>query len=140
MLEYTSKVARVHGLEHPEVITIYELFKEAVDELTSHMVKEENVLFPYIKQLVNKNASSDCSFGSVQNPIRVMEHEHDSVGNILKTIRELSNNYTPPRGACMTYRVSFQKLQEFENDLHQHIHLENNILFPKSVKLESQIS
>lgn len=142
VLEYTAKVAKVHGNEHIEVLTIYELFKEAAEELNTHMMKEENILFPYIKQLVTESsvANTHCSFGTVQNPIRMMEHEHDVVGNIFKTIRELSNDYTPPADACTTYRLSYQKLQEFENDLHQHIHLENNILFPKSIQLESQLS
>lgn len=141
LLEYTAKVAKVHGKEHLEVVAIYDLFKEASDELNSHMMKEENVLFPYIKQLVNeKNLINEgCSFGTVKNPIRMMEHEHDVVGNIFKTIRELSNDYTPPEDACTTYKLSYKKLEEFENDLHQHIHLENNILFPKSIKLESEL-
>ena len=141
ILEYTAKVAKVHGKEHIEVITIYDLFKEAAEELNSHMMKEENVLFPYIKQLVNeKNSVNEgCSFGTIKNPIRMMEHEHDVVGNIFKTIRELSNDYTPPEDACTTYKLSYKKLEEFENDLHQHIHLENNILFPKSIKLESEL-
>lgn len=141
LLEYTLKVAKVHGKEHEEVVAIFDLFKEAANELTSHMMKEENILFPYIKQLVNeKNAVNEgCSFGTVKNPIRMMEHEHDVVGDIFKTIRELSNDYTPPEDACTTYRITYKKLEEFENDLHQHIHLENNILFPKSIILESEL-
>ena len=142
LMEYTAKVAKVHGKEHLEVVTIYDLFKEASEELNSHMMKEETILFPYIKQLVNekKSVNECCSFGTVKNPIRMMEHEHDVVGNIFKTIRELSNDYTPPEDACTTYKLSYKKLEEFENDLHQHIHLENNILFPKSIKLESELS
>lgn len=142
ILEYNAKVAKVHGAEHEEVIAIHDLFKEAADELTTHMIKEETILFPYIKQLVTEKSSvnGSCSFGTVKNPIRMMEHEHDLVGNIFKTIRELSNDYTPPADACGTYTVSYQKIQEFENDLHQHIHLENNILFPKSILLETQLS
>lgn len=141
LLEYTAKVAKVHGKEHLEVVAIYDLFKEASDELNLHMMKEETILFPYIKQLVNeKNSVNEgCSFGTVKNPIRMMEHEHDVVGNIFKTIRELSNDYAPPEDACTTYKLSYKKLEEFENDLHQHIHLENNILFPKSIKLESEL-
>ena len=142
ILEYTKKVATVHGEKHAETITIYELFNEVAHELESHMAKEEQVLFPYIKLLISKNpltAKEDSVFGSVQNPIRMMEHEHDVVGNILKKIKKLSNNYTPPEDACTTYKITFQKLQEFEDDLLQHIHLENNILFPKSIKLESSI-
>lgn len=142
ILEYTAKVAKVHGAEHEEVIAINDLFKEAADELTAHMMKEESILFPYIKKLVIEKSASNgnCSFGTVKNPIRMMEHEHDLVGNIFKTIHELSNDYTPPEDACGTYKVSYQKIQEFENDLHQHIHLENNILFPKSILLETQLS
>ena len=141
LLEYTAKVAKVHGKEHLEVVAIYDLFKEASDELNLHIMKEETILFPYIKHLVNeKNSVNEgCSFGTVKNPIRMMEHEHDVVGNIFKTIRELSNDYTPPEDACTTYKLSYKKLEEFENDLHQHIHLENNILFPKSIKLESEL-
>lgn len=142
LLDYTSKVAKVHGQEHPEVITIANKFYEAADELNGHMCKEEQILFPYIKQLVsaksNKSSIPGSVFETIKNPINMMEHEHDVVGDIFKTIRELSNNYTPPEDGCTTYKVSFLKLKEFEEDLHQHIHLENNILFPKSIKLETQ--
>ncbi len=141
LLEYTRKVARVHGHEHPEVIQIAELFDEASNELTEHMHKEEQILFPYIKQIASAltNSPEKASFGSVKNPINMMEHEHDHVGKIFHTIAELSSNYNPPASACATYKVSFLKLQEFEEDLHQHIHLENNILFPKSIALEQAI-
>lgn len=142
LLDYTSKVAKVHGKEHPEVIEIADKFYVAAEELNGHMCKEEQILFPYIKQLVSANSNKSTIPGSVfetiKNPINMMEHEHDVVGDIFKTIRELSNNYTPPEDGCTTYKVSFLKLKEFEEDLHQHIHLENNILFPKSIKLESQ--
>jgi regulator of cell morphogenesis and NO signaling len=143
LLEYTRKVAKVHGAAHPEVITIADYFFKAADELIEHMFKEENILFPYIKQLVASKKeqfiTSNCNFGTVQNPINVMEAEHETVGDLFKKIKELSNNYTPPQGACATYKVSFLKLKEFEDDLHQHIHLENNILFPKSILLESEL-
>lgn len=138
--EYTAKVAKVHGSAHPEVIVIAAKFSEVAEELSGHMCKEEQILFPYIKQLVFANANKqklpNTNFGSVKNPINMMEHEHDVVGDIFKSIRELSNNYTPPEDGCATYKVSFLKLKEFEDDLHQHIHLENNILFPKSISLE----
>lgn len=142
ILEYSLKVANVHGDEHEEVIAINDLFKEVAEELTAHMMKEETILFPYIKQLVYEKhlADSSCAFGTIKNPIRMMEHEHDVVGNMLKTIAELSDNYTAPSDACITYKLLYQKLKEFEDDLHQHIHLENNILFPKSISLESQLS
>lgn len=142
LMEYTRKVAKVHGENHPEVILIAENFYEAAQELIEHMAKEENILFPYIKQLWTAvKQSSEAAqpiFGSVQNPINMMEHEHETVGTIFKSIRALSNNFTPPEGACMTYKVSFLKLNEFEEDLHRHIHLENNILFPKSIQLEKE--
>lgn len=140
LLQYTSKVAKVHGKEHPEVIQIAQLFAEIADELRAHMQKEEIILFPYIKQLENsqitKSNFDSPGFGSVQNPIRMMEQEHETVGELFHLIGELSSNYTVPEDACSTYKVSFLKLKEFEEDLHQHIHLENNILFPKSVELE----
>lgn len=138
--EYTMKVAKVHGNIHPEVITIANKFQIVAEELSGHMCKEEQILFPYIKQLVFANANQlklpNTNFGTIKNPINMMVHEHDIVGGIFKTIRELSNNYTTPEDACATYIVSFLKLKEFEEDLHQHIHLENNILFPKSINLE----
>lgn len=142
LIEYTGKVAKVHGGKHPEVITIAQKFNEAADELNGHMCKEEQILFPYIKQLVlaktNNLKTPYAAFGTIKNPIQMMEHEHDAVGEIFKEIKEISNNFTPPQDSCTTYKVSFLKLKEFEEDLHQHIHLENNILFPKSLKLEHQ--
>ncbi len=141
LLEYVNKVSKVHGYSHPEVIEIADIFYEAAEELKGHMYKEEQILFPYIKQLINKkledSLETHCAFGSIQNPINMMEHEHDVVGNMFKTIRKLSNDYIAPNEACSTYKVSYLKLKEFEEDLHQHIHLENNILFPKSILLES---
>lgn len=143
LMEYTSKVAKVHGGSHPEVISIAKKFNEIADELNEHMCKEEQILFPYIKQLVQAKANNQKTpfspFGTIKNPIHMMEQEHDAVGDIFKEIRELTNNYTPPEDSCATYKVSFLKLKEFEDDLHQHIHLENNILFPKSISLESNL-
>lgn len=140
LLEYTGKVARVHGQEHPELIDIAHLFADAADELVAHMFKEEQVLFPYIKQLSasNSNPGSQLfpAFESAEQPIHMMEQEHEVVGELFKTIRSLTNNYNPPAEACNTYRVCFAKLNEFEEDLHQHIHLENNILFPKCIGME----
>ncbi len=139
LLDYTRKIAKVHGIEHPELISIAEQFNIAATELNGHMLKEEMILFPYIEQLaiLKLDDSLAPSFKTIQNPIRMMEHEHEEVGIIFSTIRQLSNDYTPPLNACTTYRVTFQKLNEFEQDLHQHIHLENNILFPRSIELEN---
>lgn len=142
LLEYTKKVAKVHGAEHVEMIVVAEKIQDAANELTSHMYKEEKILFPYIKKLVSAQASSEKinrEFGGILNPIQAMEHEHELVGDIFKTIRSVTNNYTPPADACNTFRVTLKKLEEFEDDLHQHIHLENNILFPKSEELEKRI-
>lgn len=134
--EFTKKVARVHGPDAPELIEIAAIFDEVAEEMDVHMAKEERMLFPYIKHLADPGSEQSPSpFGSVSNPIRVMEDDHDKVANLVKEIRRLSNDYTPPAHACATYRVSFAKLQEFEEDLHQHVHLENNVLFPKALKL-----
>ncbi|MCP4460343.1 MAG: iron-sulfur cluster repair di-iron protein [Cytophagales bacterium] len=141
---YSTKVARVHGSNHPEVIEIANLFQAISEELQMHMHKEEVMLFPAIKKMVkdknNNQPISSSPFGSISNPINMMEQEHESAGGNLKAISELSNEFTPPEEACATYQVLFAKLQEFENDLHQHIHLENNILFPKAIKLEAEFS
>jgi regulator of cell morphogenesis and NO signaling len=143
ILAYSGKVADVHGHHYTEVIKINELFLMVAEELSAHMKKEELILFPYIKQLVKANNESTTintpHFGSVKNPINMMEHEHENAGSILKEISVLSNNYTPPEGACNTFKALYAKLDEFEQDLHQHIHLENNILFPKAIKLENKI-
>lgn len=144
MLEYSNKVAKVHGHHYSEVVRINKLVKEVAQELTGHMKKEELILFPYVKQLVlskNENRKPMTPhFGSVNNPIAMMENEHETAGDIFKEIAVLTNNYTPPKEACNTFKALYVKLEEFEQDLHQHIHLENNILFPKSVELEKKLS
>lgn len=143
LLEYTMKVARVHGETNPEVVEIARLFHALAEELSQHTMKEEQILFPYIKQLAQAERSEQPfqtpPFGSVENPIAMMEHEHDSAGNILKEIRSLSGDFQFPEHACNTYRVSYLKLNEFEEDLHTHIHLENNILFPKAIAVERKL-
>ncbi|RLD23858.1 MAG: iron-sulfur cluster repair di-iron protein [Bacteroidetes bacterium] len=142
LLQYADKVAKVHGHHYVEVVKINSLLREVANELSAHMKKEEIMLFPFIKLLVNSKKEGTVSppppFGTVNNPIQMMEHEHETVGEIFKTISQLSNNYTPPEEACNTFRALYAKLEEFEKDLHQHIHLENNILFPKAIVLENQ--
>lgn len=142
LLQYTAKVAKVHGHYYKEVVKINELFNVVAQELASHMKKEELILFPFIKKLVQADREGvqvkTPHFGTVNNPIKMMEEEHESAGDILKEIKELSNNYTPPEGACNTFKAMYAKLEEFEQDLHQHIHLENNILFPKAILLEQK--
>ncbi len=141
---YATKVARVHGGSHPELLEIARLSEEICDELSSHMVKEENVLFPYIKKLVaSKNSGAAMnvdSFQTVKTPIDVMEHEHEAVGKNLEEIRRLSNDYALPVDACASYFFLYKLLEEFENDLHLHVHLENNILFPKAIELEKKLN
>lgn len=106
------------------------------------MKKEELILFPFIKKMVKAKANGEAvdqpHFGTVENPVKMMKHEHDVEGERFRKIAELTNDYQPPVGACNTYRVAFHKLREFENDLHLHIHLENNILFPRAIEMEAE--
>ncbi len=143
LYEYTSKIARVHGANHPELLQVAKHFTNVANELESHMPKEERVLFPFIKQLNEAKQKGEKlerpAFGSIQNPINMMEMEHEAAGGELEAIRALTNDFTLPEDACATYQVAFAKLQEFEEDLHRHIHLENNILFPKALELEKEV-
>ncbi|HLY93029.1 MAG TPA: iron-sulfur cluster repair di-iron protein [Candidatus Angelobacter sp.] len=136
-----QKVVAVHGAAHPELATIQQLFSGLSEELSSHMMKEEHILFPYIAALENAVNSGRPrplpAFGTVSNPVRMMELEHDSAGAALKQISSLSSNYEPPAEACFSYRTLYSALKDFEADLHQHIHLENNILFPRAIAMET---
>lgn len=134
LIAYSDKVAAVHGDAHPETIEINRKVHDLYKELMPHMEKEEVVLFPFIKRLLANGADSGAPFGTIENPIKAMMADHDAAGDIMQSISELSADFTPPAGACTTYRVLYLKLLEFQNDLHQHIHLENNILFPKAVQ------
>lgn len=140
---YLDTIAEVHGSNHPELYTIKELFQLVLSNLAQHMKKEELILFPFIRKMEKKKLTHQPlekpPFGSIKNPIDAMEGEHLAEGDRLRDINSLSNNYTPPEDACTTYRVAFAMLREFEEDLHLHIHLENNILFPKSIQLEKQL-
>lgn len=133
--QYADKVTTVHGGRHPELASIRNLFYEVAAELEAHLMKEERILFPYIKQAEENNGEINAPFGSIKNPIAMMEQEHDKAGDLCHQIAVLTNQYTIPEDACNTYRVYFAKLKEFEDDLHKHVHLENNILFPKAIKL-----
>jgi regulator of cell morphogenesis and NO signaling len=143
MLAFLNKVNKVHGANHPELAEIYDLFEGCANELTHHMVKEENILFPAIKKLADALQSGAAIapffFGHLENPIGMMEQEHIVEGDRFFRIADLTNNFTPPNDACTTYRVAFQKLEEFQNDLFTHIHLENNILFPKALEMEKEL-
>lgn len=138
-----SKVANRHGHNHVNLLELEPLFNELADDLMQHLLKEENVLFPYVEQLertLNSSAALPMScFGTVQNPVRMMMMEHDTAGDILKKMRQLTNDYQPPVGACPSFTALYERLQDFEKDLHQHIHLENNLLFPKAVDLEEKV-
>lgn len=137
------KVAQVHGESHPELKRIQQLVEEVHHELSAHLVKEEQVLFPYIKALSaagDKVAPyQDAIFGTIQNPINMMELEHELAGKNMAEIRTLSNDYALPADACASYSLLYKLLNEFEEDLHLHIHLENNILFEKAIALEKQL-
>jgi regulator of cell morphogenesis and NO signaling len=142
LIALIAKVAKVHGQNHAELEKVEISFQALAEELTTHLLKEERMLFPYIAQLENAAESggrpAPAIFGTVQNPVRMMMMEHDSAGELLHKMRELTNGYTVPEGGCMSYKMLYQALPEFEADLHQHIHLENNILFPRAIELEAQ--
>jgi regulator of cell morphogenesis and NO signaling len=141
--QFLEKLCKVHGKIHPELLKIYELFIASAGELAAHMKKEELMLFPYIKRMVQaklKNTSVESpQFGTIENPISMMMKEHDNEGQRFKQIAELTNNYNPPADGCTTFRVTYAMLEEFEKDLHLHIHLENNILFPKAIELQNSL-
>jgi regulator of cell morphogenesis and NO signaling len=136
-----DKVIAAHGENHPELREIGRLFQVLCADLRPHMFKEEQILFPYIveleKSLQQNQTPPMAPFGTVKNPIRKMMTEHDTVGELLREIRGLSSDYSVPPDGCISYRTLYQALTEFEQDLHQHIHLENNILFPRAIELEA---
>lgn len=136
-----NKVCNVHGPSHPELIKIRHDFQALAQELTVHMMKEERALFPFIERMEEAVIAGEpvipAPFGSVNNPVSMMIHEHDAAGSLLHEMRKLSDGYQPPAGACTSYKTLYSALDEFERDLHQHIHLENNILFPRAVEMES---
>lgn len=140
---YADKVYKVHGSVHPELKHVQQLVEEIHAELTSHMMKEERILFPYIKKLAATDGSEyfveQKSFGTVQNPINMMELEHELVGHNMQELRKQTKDYTLPDDACASYSLLYRMLKEFEDDLFIHIHLENNILFPKAVALETSL-
>ena len=131
-----AKVARRHGAGHPEAIEIESTFGALGDELTLHLMKEEQILFPYITGMATSGTSPAACFGTVKAPIANMVAEHEDAGTLLETLRGLSNAYRPPADSCPSFQALYAGLAEFERDLHQHIHLENNILFPRAVEME----
>jgi regulator of cell morphogenesis and NO signaling len=140
LLELANKVASKHGPNHPALLQVEETLAALAEELSVHLLKEEQILFPYVTRLEEsalqrEPAPPSACFGSIENPIRMMMSEHDSAGEALRELRRLTDNYAIPADACMSYRAFFQGLIELEADLHQHIHLENNILFPRAIEL-----
>lgn len=135
-----DRVSSRHGEKHPELFEAQKDFDLLKRDLIPHMLKEEQVLFPYISRM--EEAVSDLRavpppfFGTVRNPVRVMMMEHDTAGDLLKRLRKTTNNYTTPPDGCISFRTLYQALAALEADLHQHIHLENNILFPRAVEME----
>lgn len=139
-----DKVLAAHGGNHPELVHVDELFTRLCADLKPHMFKEEQILFPYIvaaaEAAEQHRALPVAPFGTVGNPIRMMTREHDTAGDILRELRSLTSDYTVPADACISFQTLYQALENFEKDLHQHIHLENNILFPKALDLENALS
>jgi regulator of cell morphogenesis and NO signaling len=144
LVQFLDKLCKVHGGNHPELFDIYCEFSASAGELAAHMQKEELILFPFVRKMAEAKSKNipfeQASFGSVQNPIHMMMNEHDTEGERFRKIETLCNGYTAPADGCTTYRVAFAMLKEFESDLHMHIHLENNILFPGAVELEKNLA
>jgi regulator of cell morphogenesis and NO signaling len=134
-----AKVISVHGMCHPELARVQSIFGGLNQELTMHMMKEEAILFPYIEKMeaaVNaKHPLPPCMFGTVQNPVRMMM-EHDSAGAALREMRKITDSYAMPADGCISYQELYRAFPALEADLHKHIHLENNILFPRSIQME----
>ncbi len=136
LLEYTEKIARVHGKRHPELRIVEKLVQQLSEELMSHLEKEEHVLFPYVISLCRSAEYQRPPFLTAKNPISVMELEHENAAEMLEALRQYTADFTLPEDSCTTYRIAFAKLRELDEDLRQHVHLENNILFPKALELE----
>jgi regulator of cell morphogenesis and NO signaling len=138
-----AKVRDVHQERHPELAEVARIVGELASELFPHMLKEEQVLFPYITALEQAIANGDEPpmpfFGTVKNPVRMMMMEHETAGEMLAELRVLTNGYEVPEDACTSYRILYERLRELEGDLHRHIHLENNVLFPRALNAEESV-
>lgn len=137
---HLQKVYNAHGKKYPYIAEVQSTFALVAEEMTNHMMKEERILFPIVKYLTESQKFNEKpktgGFGTIKNPIRQMEAEHVSAGGAMEKIRTLTNNYFLPEDACTTFQVTYKELDEFEKDLHKHVHLENNILFPRAIELE----
>jgi regulator of cell morphogenesis and NO signaling len=140
---YAAKLVAAHGARVPAISQIAQVFGDLAVELTRHMVKEEAVLFPFIRAMVEAKAmgrrAARTPFGTIQNPIRMMELEHQEAGDHLWRLRTLTDNFQPPADACTTWRACYAALEDFERDLHEHVHLENHVLFPAAARLEEEL-
>jgi regulator of cell morphogenesis and NO signaling len=138
--QMTDRVNRVHGEHEPRLADVRQAFVALMTELTSHMMKEEQILFPVIRNLESATSLPASHCGSISNPIRQMEAEHDSAGDALEIMSTATDGYQPPDWACNTYRAMLDGLETLEKDMHQHIHKENNVLFIKAAKLEAELA
>lgn len=141
LIQFLQKLCKVHGSRHPELLEIQSLFLQSAEDLKQHMIKEEKVLFPAIRRLESGYSETAGTQNEPMNvtiklPVDVLKQEHSTEGARMEQISKLSDGFTPPEDACATYKVTFSLLKEFEEDLHHHIHLENNILFPKALSME----
>lgn len=136
---YLTKLVNAHGSRYPQLMEVQELFDQSVLDMHVHMRKEEMILFPYIRNKVQSivNSGPDNVFSSIQTPVNILMQDHEIEGSRFEKISMLTNHYEPPTAACITHKVCLSMLKEFEMDLHHHIHLENNILFPKAIALEN---
>lgn len=135
-----NKVYRVHGGDHPELKEVHNTFEDLKADLLAHMAKEEHVLFPLCLKLETAGILPRNHCGTIENPIRVMELEHQDAGDALERLRELTYGYAPPEGACSSYRAMLARLEALESDMHHHVHKENNILFPRVAVLEKELT
>jgi regulator of cell morphogenesis and NO signaling len=142
--KWLDKLVSVHGSRHPSLADTRRTFAEISDEMTSHMAKEENILFPFINDLATAGRNGGHlpmgPFGTIVNPVRMMESDHQLVGDLAAALRRFTGDYMPPDDACTTFRLCYAELARFEADLHRHIHVENNILFPRAIELEAKLS
>lgn len=134
-----AKVLQVHGEHHPELARIAQCFEAMDADLKPHLEKEEQILFPFVRNLEAGRRSVDCCFGTVQNPIRAMQNEHEQVGDILRELRTLTRDYTAPEDACGSFRSLYMGLRNLEEDLHLHIYLESHLLFPRAIAMEEAV-
>jgi len=138
----TTKVVGVHSKNHPELLQVQQIFSALSEELSVHLMKEEQILFPYVVRMEESVMAGEpappAMFGTVMNPVRMMMQDHDGAGDALRSLRSITNDYKVPEDACISYRTLYETLKGFESDLHQHIHLEHNILFPRAVAMEAK--